>query len=116
MTPQKLGPAEQFYADALRVLADNTIPFLIGGTYALNEYTGIHRETKDIDIFCKASDYPKIITVFKEKGFKTKVDDRWLAKIYSGKYFIDIIFSTVTGVCTVDDTWFEHAPTVKIYD
>ena len=73
-------------------------------------YTGIYRDTKDLDIFCKPSEYPKILKHFADKGFETQLTDvRWLAKVFSGEYFIDIIFDTVNNICTVDDSWYENA-------
>jgi hypothetical protein len=42
----------------------------------------LRRPTKDIDIFCKAGDYPKILNKFTSLGYKTQVlDERWIAKI-----------------------------------
>src|SRR5690606_26329797 len=55
-------------------------------------------------------DYPKILKYFSEKGYKTELSDvRWLAKIFKGEYFIDVIFDSVNNICSVDDSWFEHA-------
>lgn len=109
-----MSSGEDFYKFVLKKLIDNKIPFLIAGTYALTLHTGIKRPTKDLDIFCKASDYPVILDLFKKDGFKSMVDERWIAKIYKGKQFMDFIFSTTAGICPVDDTWFEGAPEVKL--
>ena len=49
-----------------------SIPVLVAGTFAVNCYTGINRATKDLDIFCKAGDFPRILLHFKDQGF----DDR----------------------------------------
>jgi hypothetical protein len=47
---------------------------------------------------------------FADKGYKTDLYDiRWLAKVYKGDYFIDIIFDTVNNICRVDDSWLDHA-------
>src|ERR1700752_4224053 len=71
--------ADEFYADGLRILTDSEIPFLVAGTFAVNCYTGINRATKDLDIFCKAGDFPRILLHFKERGFNTSFEDkRWL--------------------------------------
>src|SRR5258708_36980408 len=51
--------AEAFYGEALRELSKLGLPFLLAGTYALSAYTGITRATKDLDILCKPSDYPR---------------------------------------------------------
>src|ERR671932_224429 len=54
--------AETFYAEVLRELAGLALPFLLSGTYAVAAYTGISRPTKDLDIFCKAGDLPRILS------------------------------------------------------
>ncbi|RYE67210.1 MAG: hypothetical protein EOP17_09335, partial [Rhizobiaceae bacterium] len=56
--------AEAFVAVALEDLVDCHIPFLLAGTFALSAYTGITRQTKDLDIFCKAGDYARILSHF----------------------------------------------------
>ena len=109
--------AKNFYTDVLNHLVQTKIPFLIAGTFAFSHYTGIIRPTKDMDIFCKAGDYPRILNSLAEKGFKTEVlDERWLAKAHHKEHFMDIIFGVINGVWTIDDTWFEKAPTEKILD
>jgi hypothetical protein len=82
---------------------------MLGGAFAMFHYTGIYRDTKDLDVFCKASEYPKILKFFAERGYRTEnYDVRWLAKVHKGEYFIDIIFDTVNNICRVDDTWYEN--------
>ena len=53
--------AEDFYRESLGLLAESGIPFMLSGTYAVSAYTGIVRPTKDLDVFCKAGDYPSIL-------------------------------------------------------
>jgi hypothetical protein len=108
--------AEAFYIEGLKLLAGSDIPFLLCGTYAVTSYTGVSRPTKDLDIFCKASDYPRILAFFKEHGFNVEVEDeRWLAKVYRGKYFFDIIYSCRTSEIAITDEWFEDAPQIELY-
>ncbi len=108
--------AEAFYIEGLRLLAKSDIPFLISGTYAVTTYTGIIRPTKDLDIFCKASDYPRILTFFREHGYDIEVEDeRWIAKIFKDKYFFDIIYSCRTSEIAITDEWFEGAPQIEVY-
>ena len=103
--------AENFYIEGLKLLAENEAPFLLAGTYAVTAYTGLVRPTKDLDIFCKASDYPRILSFFREKGYEIAVEDeRWLAKIYNGKYFFDVIYSCRASEIAITDEWFDEAP------
>lgn len=102
--------AEKFYKEILQILIAGNSQFLIGGTYAVKHYTGIDRPTKDIDIFCKPGDYPKILKGIADHGFRVSVEDeRWLARVYKKKYFIDIIFGSIPAVWPITQEWLQHA-------
>lgn len=108
--------AEAFYAETLRILKRSEIPFMIAGTYALCSYTGIRRPTKDLDIFCRAGDYPRILRLFQELGYRTEVkDERWIAKVHNKRYFFDVIFNSRTAATPITDAWFAEKHTAKIY-
>lgn len=112
----RAGEAAEFYAAALRTLNGSGVPFMVGGAYSLAEYAGIVRDTKDLDIFCKASDYPVLLRSLGDSGYDTEVTDAsWLAKAFSGDYFVDLIFNSGNGLCPVDDTWFEQATEVTLF-
>lgn len=109
-TEEQRIEAMAFYQEALALLQESGADFLLGGGFAAFHYTGMFRDTKDLDIFCRPSDYPKILKHFQQQGYDTQLTDvRWLAKILRGEYFIDIIFSSVNNICIVDDSWFQHA-------
>ncbi len=108
--------AELFYQRVLQILLKEKIPFLIGGTYAVSAYTGIMRPTKDLDIYTKAGDYTRLLGLFNSKEYTIEITDtRWLAKIAQGEFFIDVLFGTASETCRVDDSWFAHAPTTKLF-
>ncbi len=102
--------ARDFYCRSLNILLDAQIPFLIGGAYAFERYTGIARHTKDLDLFVRPDDCPRILEVFSKAGYQTEVTaSHWLAKAYGGENFVDIIFNSGNGHGAVDDLWFEYA-------
>ncbi|MER9296442.1 nucleotidyltransferase family protein [Mesorhizobium sp. M0621] len=106
----KNAEAEVFYMEAIRELTATDIPFLVAGTYALSAYTGVTRPTKDLDIFCKAGDYPRILAHFKQLGYAVEIeDDRWLGKVFKGTHFFDVIFASANGMMPVGDLWLEQA-------
>jgi Uncharacterised nucleotidyltransferase len=103
-------PAADFYIDALRKLEESNISFLVGGAFAFSHYAHIPRETKDIDIFVRPEDLPRLLEAFERFGYQTQVPfPHWLGKISRGGYFMDVIFNSGNGVARVDDLWFEHA-------
>ncbi|MCL5666561.1 MAG: nucleotidyltransferase family protein [Patescibacteria group bacterium] len=108
--------AEQFYGDSLKILNKSKVPFLVGGTVAVSAYTGIIRLTKDMDIFCKAGDYPKILEAFAKAGYKTEVTDaRWLAKVWQDKKYFDLVFNLPSSLTPVSELWFKESQNAKIF-
>jgi hypothetical protein len=100
----------EFYRSAMRVLLDAGVPFLVGGAYSFERYTGIARHTKDFDIFVRREDCPRALETLATLGCTTDLTfEHWLGKAFRGEDFIDVIFSSGNGIATVDDRWFEHA-------
>jgi hypothetical protein len=104
-------------ADALRALAGSRVPFLVAGAYAFFEYTGIFRDTKDLDLFLRERDLPAAFEVLEAAGFRTELTDPgWIGKAWRGSWYVDLIFSSGNGVAVVDDLWFEHARPGRVMD
>src|SRR5687768_8105857 len=109
-TVEQKKEAHAFYKEAVTLLNESGARYMLGGAFAMFHYTCIYRDTKDLDIFCKYSEFPKILTFLGEQGYKTEITDaRWLAKAFHGEYFIDIIFHSPNAVCLIDDSWYERA-------
>jgi hypothetical protein len=99
-----------FYRSVLGCLDAAHVPCLVGGTYAYNAYTGIERETKDLDLFLRPGDYSRSARVLQQAGFETDLTHpHWLGKVRSGSLYIDLIFNSGNGIAQVDDDWFRHA-------
>jgi hypothetical protein len=114
--PIASAKAERFYAYALKELAGLGVPFLLAGTYALSAYTGVTRATKDMDIVCKPEDCAAILAHFSAQGRKVEIEDpRWLAKVFDGDDFFDVIFASRLGAFPVTDQWFDRAPSVEVF-
>jgi len=117
MTNKSASPAHAFYAEVLKTLKDSKFTFMVAGGFAVNHYTKLQRPTKDIDIFVKAGDYPKILNNFTSLGYKAQVDDeRWIAKVFKGKIYVDIIFGSSNMVAPVTDDWFKDSRTARFFN
>jgi hypothetical protein len=100
----------EFYRTAVMVLAEAGIPFLVGGAYALQRYTGISRHTKDFDVFVRPEDVERTLGALGNNGCETEMTfSHWLGKAYCGELFVDVIFRSGNGVAEVDDGWFDNA-------
>ncbi|HEX9787036.1 MAG TPA: nucleotidyltransferase [Candidatus Binatia bacterium] len=111
-------PACEFYRDILDVLDEAKIPILIGGAFAQEYFTGISRDTKDLDLFILESDVRRALDALQRAGYRPEIKfSHWLAKAYDkdGIEFVDIIFNSGNGLCKVDRTWFEHAPAGEMF-
>lgn len=104
-----------FYRQALSVLNDAGVPFLVGGAFAHACYTGIRRSTKDLDLFIRREDYERVATLMQGEGWRTDLTyPHWLAKVYAGEDFIDLIFNSGNGVTPVDGRWFHDNPVADV--
>ncbi|GAC1542655.1 MAG: hypothetical protein NVS2B4_21390 [Ramlibacter sp.] len=96
-----------FYRSALHALVDAGVPFLVGGAFAHACFTGIRRSTKDLDLFIRREHYDRIAQVMQARGWHTEMSyPHWLAKVFCGDDFIDLIFNSGNGLAPVDDRWF----------
>jgi hypothetical protein len=106
--------AQAFYRKAIRILSDARVPFMVGGAYALAQYTGVIRHTKDFDVFVRPADARRTLDAFARAGYRTEMTfTHWLGKVFAGQDFVDVIFSSGNGVAKVDDEWLAHAATAR---
>ena len=104
-----------FYRRALTVLAGAGVPFLVGGAFAHACYTGIRRSTKDLDLFIRREDYERVAALMQVEGWRSQLTyPHWLAKVYAGEDFIDLIFNSGNGVTPVDGRWFHDNPEADV--
>jgi hypothetical protein len=107
--------AETLYRDVLQAMNEHGIPYAVAGAFALQKYTGIWRETKDLDLFIKAEDVPAALKNLAERGFRCEtLDPVWLSKAHRGEYFVDLISGMSNAVIMVDDSWMKRAQPTMI--
>lgn len=110
------GDAEAFYGEVLRRLSELGLPFLLAGTHAVAAHTGISRPTKDLDIFAKPGDAPRILNHFAGLGYHIEIEDeRWLGKVRRGEHFFDVVFAAAAGTMPVSDEWFQYASETEAF-
>jgi hypothetical protein len=105
----------RFYRRTLETLNLAEVPFLVAGAFALNDHTGIHRRTKDFDLFVRGEDEDRVLAVLAAAGCRIeRLAPHWLSKAWCGDDFVDIIHSSGNAVAQVDDRWFAHASPAEI--
>lgn len=104
-------PTQEFYRAVLAALAEAEVPVLVGGAFAFGHYTGIHRHTKDFDLFIHLDDVARALAICRDAGYGTELTSpTWIGKVFQGAAYMDFIFSSPSGYTTVDREWFVHAP------
>ncbi|HEX6705955.1 MAG TPA: nucleotidyltransferase family protein [Albitalea sp.] len=99
----------------MEILHQEHLDFLLGGAYAFAWYTGIERNTKDLDLFIRRADYPRVEQVLNAAGHRTELTyPHWLAKSFHGDAFVDLIFNSGNGIAPVDSGWFGHAAEAQV--
>jgi len=104
-------PPEQraLFCEVLEHLNRVGVPYVVSGAFALQQHTGIWRDTKDLDLFLPAEAVPDALRFLQEEGFETEVRDPvWLAKAHRDGYYVDLITGMSNAVITVDQSWIDR--------
>lgn len=107
--------SRSLYRQALKDVRRSGVPFLVGGAFALESYTGIIRRTKDLDVFVLRQDVDRLLRFLTGAGYETEVRfPHWICKAHRQGHVIDIIFGSGNGICAVDQKWFDAAPSAVV--
>lgn len=105
-----------FYRSAIASLHSASVPFPVGGSYALWVHTGVRRGTKDFDLLVRPQDAARTLEVFRADGFHVELThSHWLANVRHESQFIGLIFRSGNGLCYVDDDWFKFACVADVF-
>jgi hypothetical protein len=100
----------EIYKRALDALNAAGIPYVVTGAYAIYEYTGIYRETTDLDLFAAPQHIVSAMRALRDAGFRTRLEaPHWLAKAKQGDLFVDLIFGMGNGLALVDEDWYRYS-------
>lgn len=108
--------ATSCYGAAIVSLTEASIPFAVGGAFALQKHSGIWRYTKDLDLLLEARSLPAAIRALKDEGYEAWIKDPvWLAKAYKGDYFVDLITAQANAALLVDAEWIKRAVPGEVF-
>lgn len=105
----------QVFARWLTILKESGVPHAVGGAFAVHAYTGVWRDTKDLDVFLHPRDVRIVLDALSANGFKTGITyEHWLAKALQGSYLMDLIFGVYNGRLPIDERWFTNGLTGEV--
>jgi hypothetical protein len=78
----------------LEVMQRSGVPYAVGGAYAHYAFTGVWRDSKDLDVFVRPEDVRPALESFAAAGYETELRDaHWLAKVHSPPHLLDVLFA-----------------------
>lgn len=105
------------YRSVVWHLREAGIPYLVGGTYALEYHAGVRRDTKDLDLFLRRADWTRVADTLAAQGLACElVFTHWLGKVRDTGHFVDLIFAGGNGLVEVDDEWLRHGVPSVVLD
>ena len=113
--PEFGAEESKVYGEALDTLNQAGIRYMVGGIFTVNAYTGIWRDTKDLDVFVPEESVPRVLDTLEGAGFETAIEDPcWLAKAWKGEFFLDLVHANHNGTGQVEDSWFDNAKEISL--
>ena len=109
--PLKLPPEQQvLFREILGLFEERRVPYAIAGAFALQEHTGIRRDTKDLDLFLTSENALRALAILREEGFRCEIcDPVWLFKAHRDGFFVDLITGMSNATIVVEDEWIRRA-------
>lgn len=108
--PMFAAKQEALFREVIELLEQNQVRFAISGAFALHEYTGIWRDTKDLDLFLPPEEAGHALELLRRANFHTEIPDPvWLAKAWRDDFFVDLITGMSNAVVCVDASWIQSA-------
>jgi hypothetical protein len=95
------------------------LEFAVGGGLAIGVYTGLWRETKDIDLYVLPQDREAMIQILSRLGLQDYYDqlsyDRaWIYRSVQDKTIVDVIWAMANHKTEIDERWVKGGPEVTI--
>jgi hypothetical protein len=114
--PHALPPdTADFFRRTFHLLKERNIPFVVGGAYAYEHYTGILRPTHDADVFVRHADLDRSMAALADGGYDIEYTfPHWLAKARHGPHHVDVIYRSGNGISEVDSGWMELGATAMV--
>jgi hypothetical protein len=102
------------YVEALDALCRSGVPFMVGGAFAVWHYTGLWRDTHDIDIYMTRDHVAEAAKALDSVGFidlgeQAAGDRQWIYHSGRSGLIIDVIWRFANLANYVTPDWFERA-------
>ncbi|HUV04560.1 MAG TPA: nucleotidyltransferase [Armatimonadota bacterium] len=99
------------FRQALWALNESHVPYVVGGAFALHYYTGIWRDTHDLDVYIERQNVRTAIDAlsrarFRDYGEMAAGDREWIYHATKNRVFIDVIWQPPNHLSPVDESFY----------
>ena len=107
------------YEKVMDAAVQSDIPFAIGGAFGLATYTGITRNTKDLDLYILPRDRERAIDMVSRLGLtdyfeQAPYERHWIYRATLDGVIVDIIWAMANRRADVD-SWWMSGPSVQLH-
>jgi len=115
--PVQIPEAQRsLFRQVLALFEQKKVSYAVAGALALQEHTGIHRDTKDLDAFLTPENAALALRYLRQEGFDCEVcDPVWLYKAHRGVFYVDLITGMSNAVIVVEDSWISRAQPAVVH-
>jgi len=104
------------FADVLRLLNRERVPYVVAGAFAVGYYTGLWRDTKDMDLFLVREDAERGMRILSTIGFTCWIEaEHWLGKCTRGDTMVDLIYGYGNWFRSIDRAWIDRAQPSELF-
>lgn len=107
------------YQPAISLLRSTGRPFMLAGAFSLASYTGLWRNTKDLDFYVLPEDREVVVQALTKAGFTDYYDKlpyvrHWIYRAWKHDCIVDVIWAMANQRAQVDQGWFSYAPEIVV--
>jgi hypothetical protein len=120
MGPDRMSDEQwRLYRRVMSACNKAGLPFAVGGGLAVGVYTGLWRETKDIDFYVLPKHREKIKQILTENGLidyfdQLPYDRAWIYRSVRDAVIVDVIWAMANHKTDIDDRWVMGGPEVTM--
>jgi hypothetical protein len=105
------------FREVLSLLERHKVSYTVAGAFALQQHTGICRDTKDLDVFLTTENVALALNLLREAGFECEIfDPVWLIKAHRGEFFVDFITGMSNATIVVDESWISRSIPAVVHE
>ena len=111
---ERLEQFREVLAEAIRIVEEEGVPYVIGGSIASNEW-GRPSAVGDVDLIVQPTEAKRLLKAFDSAGYDTEESDpKWLYKAKKGDVSVDLIFE-MEGHLYLEDVMVARAALSEIH-